>query len=195
MKKIVYLVIGIMLYSCNTIKVVSDKDASADFSKYKTLEYYGWADNSDKILSSFDKNRIEAAFGTEFGNRGFKLVEKGTGDMIVSLYVVTEAKTGTTANTTTNYVGGMGGYGYGGFYDYGPGYGWGSGYANTTTTYSQYDYTVGTLVVSVFDAKEKKLIWEAVGTKTVDDNPKSPESKINAAVAKMMLKYPIQPAK
>ncbi len=185
-----------MLYSCNTIQVVSDQDPSADFANYKTLEYYGWADNSDKILSAFDKERFEEAFGTEFKNRGLQLVEKGAGDIIVSLYVVSEAKTKTVANTTTDYVGGMGGMGgYGGYYGYGPGYGWGSGYVNTTTRYSDVNYTVGTLVVSVYDAKEKKLIWEAVGTKTVDDNPKSPESKINAAVAKMMLKYPIQPTK
>ena len=187
---------GIMLYSCNTITVASDKDPKADFANYKTLEYYGWADNSDKILSSFDKTRIEKAFGTEFQNRGLKLAEKGSGDIIVSLYVVSETKTKTVANTTTDYVGGgMGGYGYGGYYGYGPGYGWGSGFSNSTTTYSQYDYNVGTLVVSVYDAKKKELVWEAVATKTVDDNPSSPEKKINAAVAKIMAKYPIQPAK
>ncbi len=197
MKKIVYLLIGIMLYSCNTVKVVSDKDPSTDFSKYTTLEYYGWSDNSDKILNSFDKTRIEEAFGTEFANRGFKLVEKGAGDMIVSLYIISEAKTETVANTTTNYAGGgYGGLGgYGGYYGYGPGYGWGSGYSNSTTTYSQHDYKVGTLVVSVYDAKRKELIWEASGTKTVDDNPKNNESNINAAVAKIMMAYPIKPTK
>ncbi len=194
MKKIVYLVIGIMLYSCSSIKVMSDKDPSTDFSKYKTLEYYGWQDNSDKILSPFDKTRMEEAFGTEFKNRGFNLVEKGAGDIIVSLYVVSEQKTGTVANTTTNYAGGMG-RGYGGYYGYGPGYGWGTGYANSTTTYSSYDYTVGTLVVSVYDARQKELIWQAAGTKTIDSNSKNNEAKINAAVAKIMLEYPIAPAK
>jgi len=196
MKKLVYLVIGIMLYSCSSIKVMSDKDPSTDFSKYKTLEYYGWQDNSDKILTPFDKTRIEKAFGTEFKNRGFNLVEKGAGDIIVSLYVVTEEKTETVANTTTNYAGGgMRGYGYGGYYGYGPGYGWGTGYSNSTTTYSDYDYTVGTLVVSVYDAAQKELKWQAVGTKTIDGNSKNNEAKINAAVAKIMLEYPIAPAK
>ncbi len=198
MKKIVYLLIGIMLYSCNSIKVMSDKDPSTDFSTYKTLEYYGWKNNSDQILTSFDKTRIEDAFGTEFKNRGFSLAEKGAGDMIVSLYVVSEEKTETVANTTTNYAGGgmgMRGYGYGGYYNYGPGYGWGAGYNNSTTTYSEHDYTVGTLVVSVYDAKRKELIWQAVGTKTIDGNSNNNEAKISAAVAKIMLEYPIQPTK
>jgi hypothetical protein len=124
------------------------------------------------------------------------LAEKGSGDIIVSLYVVSETKTKTVANTTTDYVGGgMGGYGYGGYYGYGPGYGWGAGYSNSTTTYSENDYTVGTLVVSVYDAKQKELIWQAVGTKTIDGNSKNNESNINAAVAKIMLEYPIAPAK
>ncbi len=193
MKKIVYLLMGIMLYSCNTVKVVSDKDASVDFSNYKTLEYYGWADNSDKILSAFDKTRIEEAFAAEFVNRGLKLVEKGAGDIIVSLYIISEEKTKTVANTSADYGGGMGSYGYGGYYGYGPGYSWGSGYSNSTTTYSEYDYKVGTLVVSVYDGKRQELIWEAVGTKTVDDNPKNNETNINAAVAKIMNEYPVKP--
>ena len=196
MKKVVFLLVGIMLYSCNTIKVMSDKDPSTDFSQYKTLEYYGWKDNSDQILTPFDKTRIEKAFGNEFEKRGFSLAEKGSGDIIVSLYVVTEEKTETVANTTTSYAGGgMRGYGYGGYYGYGPGYGWGNGYSNSTTTYSENDYTVGTLVVSAYDAKRKELIWEAVGTKTIDSNSKNNEEKINAAVAKIMLEYPVQPTK
>lgn len=200
MKNIVFiLLISIALLTCNTVKVVSDRDASIDFSTFKTLEYFGWADNSDKILNSLEKKRFEEAFGTEFKKRGFTLADKGEGDMIVSLYIIAEKKTETVANTSTNYMGGgMGGYGmrgYGGYYGYGPGYGWGVGYAQSTTTYSDRNYTVGTLIISVYDAKKKELIWEAAGTKTVDDNPKSPEENIQKAVAKIMLEYPIQPKK
>jgi len=196
MKNLVYLLIGVLLYSCNTIKVVSDKDSSVDFSTYKTLEYYGWADNSDKILNSLDKNRLEKAFGTEFENRGLKLVEKGEGDMIVSLYIISERKSETIANTSTSHMGmSAGRMGYGRYYGYGPSYGWGGGYSHSTTTYSEREYNVGTLIVSVYDATKKELIWEAVGTKTVDENPKSPESNINAAVTKIMKEYPIEPTK
>jgi hypothetical protein len=199
MKNIVFIfLIGALLYSCNSVKVVSDRDASVDFSAYKTLEYYGWADNSDKILSDLEKKRIETAFGVEFQKRGFTLAQKGEGDMIVSLYVVTERKTETVANTTTNYMGGMGGYGmrgYGGYYGYGPGYGWGGGHSYSTTTVTDRDYTVGTLIISVYDAKKKELIWEAVGKKTIDEDPKSPEENVKKGVAKIMKTYPVQPQK
>jgi len=91
-----------------------------DWSEFKTLEYYGWAEESDKILTRFDKERIEKSFGEEFRQRGFTIVEDG-GDMIVTLFIVVKQKTTQTA--TTSSMGGMyGGY-YGGYYGYGPGYG------------------------------------------------------------------------
>lgn len=175
---------GILFSSCSTITVVSDLDKSVDFNQYKTFEYYGWTDNSDQILNRFDKERIEQAFGNEFASRNLSIVEKGQGELIVSLYIVTEQKTQTTANTTT-----MGGYG--GYYGYGPGYGWGGGHS--TTTFNEYDYTDGTLIVSVFDAEKEQLIWESVGKGTVSENPAKREANIPKAVAQIMSKYPVQP--
>ena len=85
-----------------------------------------------------------------------------------------------------------GGYGgYGGYYGYGPGYGWGGGHS--TTTYSEYDYTVGTLLVSVYDAEKKQLIWESRGEGTVDDDRSNNEEKVGKTVAKIMYEYPIKP--
>jgi hypothetical protein len=186
------LLVGVFfLSSCSTIQVTSDYDKSVDFTKFKTFEYYGWADNSDRILTPFDKERIEKAFGDEFRKRGLTYVKEG-GDLVVALYIVTEQKTETTANTTT-----MGYGGYGGYYGYGPGWGWGPGYGvgmgTTSTTYSTYDYTVGTLVVDVFDKAGKKLIWEGVGTKTVDDDPQSRDDSTPKAVAAIMKQYPVPP--
>lgn len=188
MKKLtmISLLAGMLLGSCTAIKVVSDQDPAIDFSKYKTFEYYGWAEESDKILNRFDKERIEGAFADEFAKRGLSYVETG-GDLIVTLYIVTEMKTATRAHT--NHFGGYGGYG--GFYDYGPGWGWGGGHS--TTTYSQYDYEVGTLICSVFDKQAKQLIWESVGSGTIDDNPQTREKNIPRDVEKIMNQYPVDP--
>ena len=187
------LLAGILLSSCSGLTVVSDLDKSVDFTQYKSFEYYGWTDNSDQILNRFDKERLEDAFGNEFRSRDLTIVEKGQGELIVSLYIVTEQKTQTTANTTS--MGGMGGMGgYGGYYDYGPGYGWGGGGGHSTTTFSEYDYTEGTLIVSVFDAKKEQLIWESAGKGTIDENPEKREATMPKAVAQIMSKYPVQPS-
>ena len=185
----ILLTFGILAFSsCSSLKVASDYDKTADFSKYKTFEYYGWSEESDKILNRFDKERIEAAFGAEFAKRGLQLV-KDNGDMVVSLFIVVDQKTSTTAYT--NHYG-MGGYGYG------PGWGWYGGYSamgmgQSTTTYSEQDYMEGTLVVDVFDKADKKLIWQGVGTKTVDENPNTREKNIPKVAAAIMKPFPIKP--
>jgi len=182
--------------SCaSSIKVSSQYDHEVDFNQYKTYSYLGWSNNSGDLMNDFDKRRVEAAFAYEFENRGMKYVETG-GDVEISLFLVTEQKTATTAYTNHYGAGGPSGYGYGGGYGgyyYGSAWGWGGGYSSTS--YHEYDYTQGTLVCDVFDAKEKKLVWQSVGSGTVDDDSSSRDKGIPKAVAKIMSGYPVQPIK
>lgn len=188
MRKLILAIGGLLglliISSCSSMKVYSDVDPTADWSKYKTFEYYGWAEESDKILTRFDRDRIENAFGEEFKARELEYVEDD-GDMIVTLFIVVEQKKGATAHTTS-----MGGA-YGGYYGYGPGYGWGGGHS--TTTIQEYDYAVGTLVCDVFDAEDKKLLWEGIGTKTVDSDPQTRDKSVPKAVKAIMSKFPVKP--
>ena len=72
-----------------SLTVTSDYDKTVDFTQFKTYSYYGWADNSDKILTPFDKERIEKAFADEFNNRGINFQKEG-GDLVVaSVYCYT----------------------------------------------------------------------------------------------------------
>lgn len=188
---ILLLVIIILFGSCSSLTVTSDYDKSVDFTKFKTYSYHGWAKDSDKILTPFDKERIESAFKAEFDSRGLEFV-KEDGELVVALFIVTQEKTEKVANTTN--MGGYYGYGYGGYYGYGPGWGWGSPMMGTSvTTVSDYNYTVGTLVCDVFEADAKKLIWEGVGSGTVDDNPSTRDKNIPKAIAKIMSQYPVKP--
>jgi hypothetical protein len=182
MKKIFPLILFcIAMFSCSTVKFTSDYDKEVDFTKFKTLSYYGWAKDSDKILNEFDKQRIEGAFAAEFMNRGIELKQTG-GDMVVSLFIVIDQKTGTRAYTTHLGTGGWG---------YGPGWGWGMGYS--TTNYQQFDYLVGTLVCDVFDAETKKLAWQGVVSGDIDENPNNRERNIPRVVRELMKRYPVKP--
>ena len=185
------IIAAFTLSSCSSIKYTTDKDGEVDFTKYKTFQYYGWAEESNKIINSIDQDRIEKAFGRELEKRGLNY-ENETGELIITLYIVTEQKTSTTANTTTTGMGGMGGYGYGGYYGYGPSYGWGGGgMSSSHTTYSEHDYEVGTLIIDIYDAKDKKLVWESIAKGTIKEKPKGREDRINSTVAKMMINYPV----
>lgn len=188
---IAILAVIFLFGSCSSLTVTSDYDKSVDFSKFTTYSYHGWAKDSDKILSPFDKERIETAFKNEFDKRGLKFEKEG-GELVVALYIVTQQKTEQVANTTS--LGGYSGWGYGGYYGYGPGWGWGApGMGTSVTTVNNIDYTVGTLVCDVFDASEKKLIWEGIGKGTVDDNPATREKGISKAVTEIMAQYPVTP--
>lgn len=179
---ILLVLLVVTLTSCSTVKVVTDVDKSVDFSKYKTYNFLGWQEGSDKLVSDLDKKRLRDAFISEFESRGMKPV-KENGDLAISLFIVIDQKTTTTAYT--NYYGG----GYGGYHRYRGGWGYGS----ASTTYSESDYLEGTLVLDAFDGKTKDQVWQAVATKTVNENPQKRETSIPKNIAALMKEFPIQP--
>ncbi len=182
MKKwMLIIAMAVIVYSCNTLKLTTDYDKTIDFSSYKTIEYFGWDQDSDSILNRFDKEKIEDAFDREFNKHGFRVAAKGSADLIVSLHIVSKQKIQTTASS-------HGGYGYGGYYRYGPMYHWGPGYS--TTTINEYEYTEGTLVVSVYDAGKELLVWQTAGTATVNWGDRKNEKAINYIVSRMMMQFP-----
>jgi hypothetical protein len=48
----------------------------------------------------------------------------------------------------------------------------------------------GTLVVNLYDAKTKKMVWRGVATATASDKPTKNTEKMNKALDKMFEKYP-----
>ncbi len=179
------LAISFLGLQSNAQKITTDFDKNADFAKYKSITFLGWQQDSDKLINDLDKTRMRDAFVNEFKARA--MVKGGEdADLAITLYLVLEQKTSTTAYT--NYYGGSGygRYGRGGW-------GWGNGYANTT--YSENDYIKGTLVMDVYDNATNQLIWQGVASGTVKENPKKRDKSIPKTVNKLMKQFPIQPTK
>lgn len=174
------LLVVILLASCSPVKVITDQDETADFSSYNTYYFLGWQNNSDEIISELDKKRIHDAFIKEFEARGMKLVQSD-GDMAVSLFIVVDEKTSTTAHT--DYYTSL----YRAYHPYRRG--WNQGYA--TTTFTQNDYMEGTLVLDVFDGKSKDQIWQGVARSTINENPESRKKDIPKKIAALMKKFPV----
>lgn len=178
------LVSAMMWTGCsNKLTISSDYDKDTDFSQYQTYSFYGWAKESNTVINEINQRRIETAVADELAKRGIEYLENG-GDLTVSLFIQFDQKTGVNAYTD-RYMGSPYGYGYG------PGWGWGYGYA--TTSYQEYDYVVGTLVVDIFDHQDKALIWQGVGSQVVDEKPNNREYGIKRAVRGIMSKYPVKP--
>ena len=176
-----------LITNLSLAQVSSDYDKTLDFTKFKTYTFKGWQKDSDKQLNDLDKQRITDAFAHELDIRGLTKDDSNP-DVAITLYIVIEEKTSTTAYT--NYNGGMG---------YGMGAGWGMGYGgvgmgSSTTSYSTSDYQVGTIVVDFYDESTKKLAWQ--GTLKANVNkPKKRDKTVPRNVAKLMLKYPVKASK
>lgn len=175
------LIAVIMLSQASVAQVKSDYDKEADFSTYKTYTFEGWQDNSDDILNEFDKKRLLDAFRSELSKKGMEAKESDA-DVMITLFIVVNEKSSTTAYTDFN-----GGLGYGGRWGWGYG---GMGMGSATTTYTESDYKEGTLVIDMYDSGSKQLVWQGVLTSTVNENPKKREKTIPKKVAKLMKKYP-----
>ena len=185
MRKLLILSISIVfIVSCSSVKVTSDYEKTTDFSKYKTATFLGWQEEINNVIGELDQNRFRDAFKAELAKRSIDIVDEG-GDMAIVLFVVSDQKTSTTAYT--NYYGGGRGYGR---YHRG-GRGWGAGYSSTT--YSENDYTQGTMVVDVYDNTSGDMVWQGVGTGTVQEKPEKREKSIPKGVAAIMKEFPIAP--
>ncbi len=161
-------------------KLRSDYDPTADFSQYRTYNFFADAGPEATSYQSFFSNYMVVAISKEMEKRGY--VQSDDPDLLVNFNARLQDKT----DVRTVPSAPMGGYyGYrGGFYDPWMGY----GYA-TETHVSQ--YTEGTFNIDLVDARKKKLVWEAVGVgRVTDELLENLEERVYEAVPQFFETYP-----
>lgn len=166
----------LLIYSCSSVKVVSTCDEEADFSKYKSIEYLGWSEGSEELVNQEDMDRIVQSVGNEFRNRSFEIMTEGA-DLQLSMFLVLNLET-----ITADYIAHHNGY-----------YGIGALGPSAKLPEEDYNYTVGTLIIDIFDADTELLVWQGIGTKTVVENPEKREKSIPKSISKIMNKFPVNP--
>ena len=145
--------------------VHTDSAPSVNFSSFKT---YYWAKTDPVPGNDITNQRIIAAVDGGMASRGWTKAPQGQADLAVVANVSTKQR-----QSLDTFYGGYGGFG---------GWGWG-GWGPTETTVRT--YLEGTLVVALFDAMTKKLVWRGTATDTVSDNPQKNAEHIDKAVSKM----------
>jgi hypothetical protein len=146
--------------------VHTDYDKHADFSQFHT---YSWV--KVKTENPLWEQRIKDAVDKQLQAKGWQRVDSG-GD--VALTAVGAAKNQQEYQTFYN--------------GFGPGWRWG-GFGNEATTTVQ-NYKVGTLVVDMYNAQNKELLWRGTSDDTLSDNPQKNEQKLDKAVDKMFDHFP-----
>ena len=145
-----------------------DFDKAFDFSTVKTY--------SIKIGTAWGNNLSERRVLTEFDEaiaaKGWKKAAEGQADIGVLLHGATQTK----REASTFYSGG--GYGYRGF--------GGMGTASTVVN----EYRVGSLVLDMFDAKTKNLVFRGTAEDEISDKPEKNAKKLDKASAKMFKDFP-----
>jgi len=144
--------------------VHTDYDKHAMFGNYKT---YSW--EKVKTTNPLWESRIRDAVDRDSQAKGWQKVESG-GD--VALMAVGSSQNQQEYQT---FYDGLGGWRWGGF-------------GETTTTVE--NYRVGSLVVDMYDARNKQLIWRGVASETLSNKPEKNEKTLDKAVDKMLKDFP-----
>ena len=156
-------------------KVYIDYDKEYDRSKVHTYAW-GHTDSTLEKINPRAHEHIVKQIDAYFVTAGLKKVD-GDSDVMVTYH--TNSKEELSVNTD------MWGYGYPSSFYWNP-Y-WGTGFGSTTTTVTT--YTRGTLIVDVWDAHTKKLVWRGSATDIVPENPEKAYKKIDKALSKIVAKW------
>ena len=171
LQKAVLVLMGLILFLANASfaqQVKTDYDRAANFGQYKT---YSW----EKVQTQDPLwvDRIKAAVNSTLAAKGWTQVESGGDICIMAIEINRNQQT-----LNTYYDGFGGGWRWRGF----------GGFGESTTTVET--YKVGTLVVDLFDAKTKTLVWRGVSSDSLSDKSDKNIKNLNKGVQKMFQHFP-----
>ena len=162
---------GLLLFSSLSAlaaNITTDYDHSANFSQYKT---YSWL--KVQAGDSLWADRIQQDVDAQLAAKGWTKVPSN-GDATVAAFQSTQDQ-----QTLQTFYDGFGG-----------GWRWrgGGGMGMSTTTA---DVTkVGTLVVDIFEAQSKQLLWRGKESDALTGNPSKNSQKLSKDLATMFKHFP-----
>ena len=174
--KRVFIVCAILTcaMSVSAQEVHIDYDRSARLTTFKT---FGWQDTPETSLANTNElmhERVKKIIIDTISSGRLDYVQDDP-DLWVTYHASTRDQF--KVNTATF------GYGYPGNWYWDP-Y-WGGSYSTSTVS----TYVEGTLIIDVWDAAQKTLIWRGSAVITVANNPEKTTKRIEKAVQKIVKKW------
>src|SRR5262245_40917796 len=148
-----------------------DFDKAADFAHIKTF----YAKIGTAWGNPLSEKRVQGEIEQSLVEKGWqKAPDEASADAVVVLHGASQIK-----KDLNTFYSGMGGYGW---------RGWGGGMGTAQTTVSE--YKVGTLVVDIFDAKSKNLVYRGTASDEISDKPEKNQKKMAKAADKLFKDFP-----
>ena len=144
-------------------KVNVDSDPTAPFASYKTFAWTAGTPSPNPL----GEQRIHDGVNAQLALKG--MMETSAAP---DVYVATHL----TAREEQEIV--SDGFGYGPW--------WGGGFTTTRVN----TYVKGTLIVDLYDAKTKKMVWRGTATDTASDKPSKNAKKLTEALEKLFERFP-----
>ena len=147
--------------------VYVDYNHAIDFAKFKT---YAWGQgaNPNAIQDSILLQSAQSDVNSQLQLKGLQMVQESQNPDVVVVM-----SSGLKQQTSYNA------WGTGGWR-------WGGGMASVTPETSD----VGTLVIDVYDANGKQMIWRGISQDTLSTKGSKNEKEMNKAIEKMFKQYP-----
>jgi hypothetical protein len=152
-------------------------DEATDFSKYKT---YRWEKHPKSIdVDEITLGQLAKGFDAALASKGLSRKDAAPTDMVIVFQISVKQEKQITSYDT-------GGYGYGPRWR-GGWYG-GTGMSTATTE----TINIGSVVLDMYDAGTKQLVWRGMVAKAVDEGakPDKKQKNIDKAAEKLMKNYP-----
>jgi hypothetical protein len=161
-------VLALVALGCGySIKSNTNYDHGVDFSAYDTFFMIPGSSSGDPLLDQRATTDVETALT----NRGWVETPAGQGRAAVVVHAATRTK-----------------HNYQTFYDGWGGWGWDGPWLGATNSVE--DYQVGTLVVDIFDATTKRVIWRGHASDALPNDRTDSGRATQAAVAKLFAGFP-----
>ena len=169
-RSIATVILTVCALGCGyAIKTSTDYNRAVNFANYRTF-FIVKGNSSGNTLQD---QRATADVTDALVSRGWVEAPDGEGQAAVVVHAATKTK-----HTYQTFYDGWGGWNWR----------WDGGLGGATTYVES--YSVGTLVVDIFDAKTKQAIWRGYASDALPSSPSGKEKATRAALDKMFAQFP-----
>jgi hypothetical protein len=155
---------------CIASTIAFGQQVSVNYNKTQSFtgyHTYAWgSDNANQVQNSILAQVAQQDIDTALQSKGFQKVQESQNpDLLLTTSGGMKQETSYTAMGMRGFGGGMG-------------------------TITPQQNVVGTLIVDLYDAKAKSLVWRGIGQDTLSNNGNKNQQVVGKAVQKMFKQWP-----